>query len=94
MIYRKRTHSALPGGFFILEGEGSKGRMSGFGFGEHIDLRDEQGNRWHGGAERTADETVRYTFRDSTGRTISGVADGGGLVLRDMRGKTWRGFIE
>jgi hypothetical protein len=39
-------------------------------------------------------ESVRYTFRDPNGNTISGVADGFGIILRDRRGKTWRGFIE
>ena len=95
MIYRrKRVHSAIPGGFVSVEEEGSHTRLFGSGFGDHIRLRDEHGNQWRGSAEKSADETVRYTFRDAMGRTISGVADGFGLILRDSHGKMWRGVID
>ena len=95
MIYRKkRVHSSVPGGFFSLEEECSKARLHGSGYGEHIRLRDDYGNVWRGSAEKCADETVRYTFRDALGRTISGMASGCGVTLRDNRGKTWRGFMD
>ena len=95
MIYeKKRVHSTVPGGFFSLEQESSKTRLHGSGYGEHIRLHDEYGNIWHGSAERCADQTVRYTFRDAIGRTISGIGGGFGVMLRDNHGKTWRGFLD
>jgi hypothetical protein len=57
-------------------------------------LRDEYGNVWRGSAERVSEESVRYTFRDANGRTITGVSDSFGIILRDHRGKTWKGFID
>jgi hypothetical protein len=91
---RRRTHSKMPGGFFSFEEEGANTRLYGFGHGDHLRLRDEFGNVWRGTAEKVSEESVRYTFRDANGRTITGVSDSFGLVLRDGRGKTWRGFIE
>jgi hypothetical protein len=93
MIYsKKRVHSSVPGGFISLEEESTKTRLHGFGYGEHIRLHDEYGNVWRGSAEKCADETVRYTFRNAMGRTISGMASACGVTLRDNRGKIWRGF--
>jgi hypothetical protein len=94
IFQRKRVHSKIPGGFFNFEDESSSTRLYGFGYGEHLRLRDEFGNIWRGTAEKVSDECVRYTFRDANGNTISGVSDGLGIVLRDGRGKSWRGFIE
>lgn len=94
MIYkRKRMHDNLPGGFFSFEEESSKTRLFGFGHGDYIRLRDEFGNTWRGCADRSGD-SVRYTFRDANGRTITGVSDTFGIILRDQRGKTWRGFMD
>lgn len=95
MIYRKkRVHTTSPGGFFSLEEERTKARLHGFGFGDHITIRDEFGNLWRGTAERGDDEAVRYTFRNEKGQCISGVSDQVGVVLRDSKGKTWRGFVD
>lgn len=95
MIYtKKRVHSSVPGGFFSLQQESSKARLYGSGYGDDIRLQDEYGNSWRGAAEKCADETVRYTFRDAMGRTISGMAGTCGVLLRDSRGKTWRGFLD
>jgi|HubBroStandDraft_1064217.scaffolds.fasta_scaffold100856_3 hypothetical protein len=91
---RKRTHSKIPGGFFSFEEEGANTRLYGFGHGDHLRLRDEFGNVWRGTAEKVSEESVRYTFRDANGRTITGVSDSYGIVLRDGHGKSWRGFIE
>jgi len=91
---RRRVHSKMPGGFFSFEEEGASTRLYGFGHGDHLRLRDEFGNVWRGTAEKVGEESVRYTFRDANGRTITGVSDSFGLVLRDGRGKCWRGFIE
>ena len=84
----------MPGGFFTFEEEPSKSRLHGYGYGDHIRLRDEYGNVWRGSAENVGDECVRYTFRDANGRTITGVSDSFGYFLRDQRGKTWKGFID
>jgi hypothetical protein len=91
---RRRIHSKMPGGFFNFEEEGTKTRLYGFGHGDHLRIRDEFGNIWRGTAEKVSEESVRYTFRDANGRTITGVSDSFGVVLRDGRGKTWRGFID
>jgi hypothetical protein len=91
---RKTLHSKIPGGFFSFEEEATKTRLYGFGHGEHLQLRDEFGNTWKGSAEKTNDDSIRYVFRDANGRTITGVAEGAGIVLRDGRGKVWRGFID
>ncbi len=91
---RRRVHSKIPGGFFNFEEDSTTTRLYGFGHGDHLRLRDEFGNIWRGTAEKVSDEAVRYTFRDASGRTITGVSDNSGLVLRDGRGKTWRGFID
>ena len=95
VIYRRRKKSrGLAGGWFSLEQERSRSRLSGFGYGDYIRLRDEFGNVWRGSAEEGPDDSVRYRFRDALGRTVTGVSDSFGLVLRDERGKTWRGFVE
>ena len=91
---RKRLHSKVPGGFFSFEEEATTTRLYGFGHGDHIRLRDEYGNIWRGSAEKGVDDSVRYTFRDANGRTITGVTDRSGLILRDEKGRTWRGFID
>ena len=94
MIFKKkRQHSTMAGGFFSFEEEGTRKRLHGFGYGEQIRLHDDYGNVWHGSAEKGADETVHYVFRDAMGRALTGVADGAGVTLRDSKGKTWRGFI-
>lgn len=95
MIFRKRrTHSRSPGGFFNLEDERTKTRLLGFGFGDHITIRDELGNFWRGTAERGEDDSVRYLFRNDKGQCITGVSDQLGVVLRDTKGNTWRGFVD
>jgi len=95
VIYRrKRRNRGFAGGWFTLEQERTKGRLSGFGYGDFIRLRDEFGNVWRGSAEEGPNDTIRYRFRDALGRSVTGVSDTWGLVLRDERGKTWRGFVE
>ena len=68
--------------------------MYGSGYGDFIRLRDEFGNIWRGSAERQADDTVMYRFRDSNGKTISGMSDSWGVILRDEKGNVWRGFVD
>lgn len=95
MIFQKRSRrSGVPSGFYRFESVKSRGVVYGSGEGEFIRLRDEYGNIWRGEAERLADDSVRYRFRDSTGRTISGVSDSYGVILRDDKGNTWRGFVD
>ncbi|MGA3027284.1 MAG: hypothetical protein ABSF98_21200 [Bryobacteraceae bacterium] len=91
---RRRKNRGIAGCWFNLEQERTRSRLSGFGYGEFIRLRDEFGNIWRGSAEEGPDDTVRYRFRDALGRSVTGVSDTWGLVLRDERGKTWRGFVE
>ena len=66
----------------------------GYGEGDYIRLRDEYGNVWMGSAIQEEGNLVRYRFRDDHGRYISGVSDTYGVLLRDDKGKTWKGFID
>ncbi len=95
MIYsRQRKRAHIPGGFFHLEEEKTKTRVHGYGHGDHIKLKDEYGNIWRGSAVRNADNSVVYRFRDSKGRTLSGVSENTVVTLRDEKGNTWKGFID
>ena len=95
MIYRRKgNRSAAPGGYFILEEEASRRRMHGVGFGEYIQLRDEQGTIWKGSAERGDDDIVRYTLRNDSGHTLTGMAAGYGITLRDRNGRIWKGIVD
>jgi hypothetical protein len=93
MLYRRRRArlSRVPGGFYRIE-NGHRS-VSGFGDGEYVRLRDENGAIWRGTAEPQGDDTVRYRFRDSNGNVISGISDRFGILLRDEHGNTWRGFV-
>jgi hypothetical protein len=95
MIYsNQRKRRVLPGGFFHLEEEKTKTRVSGYGVGEHIKLKDEYGNHWFGSAMRQDDNSITYRFRDPRGKTLSGVGHGVVVTLRDERGNTWKGFVD
>ena len=95
MIYgTKRKRSHLPGGYFHLEEEKSKTRVDGYGHGDHIKLKDEYGNVWHGSAVRSDDNSIMYRFRDGHGRTLTGVSDNVVITLRDEKGHTWKGFVD
>ena len=91
---RKRVHTKMPGGYFTFEEESTTTRLYGYGHGDNIRLRDEYGNIWRGSADKGSDDSVRYTFRDANGNTITGVSDTFGIILRDGRGRTFRGFID
>lgn len=94
MIFnRNRTRGSRPGGFFHLQEEKSKTRVSGYGEGDHIKLKDEYGNVWFGSAQVNPDGSITYRFRNEQGRSLSGVAHGHVVTLRDERGHTWKGFI-
>lgn len=90
-IRRRRTTPHGEGCFYQFESV-DHCRAEGFGDGGYVRLRDTDGNVWHGSAERET-EYVRYRFRDGSGRVMTGVADGSGIVLKDDRGITWRGYI-
>jgi len=95
MIYgnqRKRTR--IPGGFFHLEEEKTKTRVSGYGHGDYIKLKDEYGNIWRGSAVRNPDNSIDYRFRNAAGKTLSGVSDNLLVTLRDEKGNIWKGFID
>lgn len=91
---RQKLRSRIPGGFFHLEEERTKTRVSGYGHGDHITLKDEYGNEWLGSASRSDDNSVMYRFRSGSGRTLTGVSDGVVLTLRDEHGSTWKGFVD
>jgi hypothetical protein len=93
MLYRRRRArlSRVPGGFYRIE-NGHRA-VSGFGDGDFVRLRDENGTIWNGTAESQGDDTVRYRFRDNNGNVISGISDRFGILLRDEHGNTWRGYV-
>lgn len=95
MIYRRRrSYSSTPTGFYRFENANSRTGMFGYGDGDFVRLRDEYGNVWNGTADAQSDGMVRYRFRDSSGKFITGISDSFGIVLRDEKGNTWRGFVE
>lgn len=95
MIYRrKRFYSSTPSGFYRFENTRSRSGMTGYGDGDFVRLRDEYGNVWNGMAIAQDDNIIRYNFRDSGGKSISGISDSFGIILRDEKGNTWRGFVE
>jgi hypothetical protein len=95
MIYTKqRKRSRLPGGYFHLEEEKTKTRVSGFGHGDDIKLKDEYGNIWRGSATRADDNSIAYRFRDGRGNSLSGVSSDAVVTLRDAQGNIWKGFID
>ncbi len=92
-INRRRGQSGAKAGYYRIQGNGTQ-FLHGFGDGDFIRLRDEQGREWRGVAE-VFESMIRFRFRDAEGRYISGVSDqGGGIVLRDEKGNTWRGFVD
>ena len=94
MIFtRKREKNKQPGGYFHLQDEKTKTRVSGYGQGDHIKLKDEYGNLWFGSAMRNPDGSIVYRFRDEHGKSLTGVSHGEAVTLRDEHGSTWKGFI-
>ena len=95
MIYSKqRKRTIMPGGYFHLQEESTKARVSGYGYGDNIKLKDEYGNVWRGSAVRNPDNSVVYSFRNSNGQALSGVSEGSVVTLRDEKGRTWKGVID
>jgi hypothetical protein len=93
MIYRRRRgRERSLAGYYHFMGQNQQS-FHGYGDGDVVRIRDEKGNDWTGQAERMGDGSVRYRFRDSKGNSISGIADSMGILLRDTRGNTWRGYI-
>ncbi len=95
MIYgRRRKRSQVSSGTYRFESVSSKATLVGYGDGDFVRLRDEYGNVWTGCAEAQGSDLVRYRFRDDKGNAIAGISDTYGIVLRDAKGKMWRGFLE
>jgi formylmethanofuran dehydrogenase subunit D len=87
MIYhRQRKYKHVSGGFYHLEEEKSKTRVSGYGEGDQIKMKDEYGNTWLGTAERSVDNSIVYRFRGISNNTV--------VTLRDEKGRTWKGFVD
>lgn len=95
MIYqRRRSYGSSPAGFFRFENTKTRFAMVGYGDGDFVRLRDENGTVWNGSADPQTDNIVRYRLRDDRGRSITGISDSYGIILRDETGNTWRGFVE
>jgi hypothetical protein len=92
MLVRRRRRQRVPGGFFRFE-TADRSILFGSGDTDLIRLRDEFGNTWWGVAEDLGENLIRYRFRDDHGNTASGLSDHTGILLRDQRGKTWRGYL-
>jgi hypothetical protein len=94
MVHTTRKRHRQPGGFFHLQEEKTKTRVSGYGHGDFIRLKDEYGNIWLGSAETVADNSIVYRFRDGNGKTLTGISSGLVVTLRDEKGNTWRGAVD
>ena len=94
MSLTKHRRNRQPGGFFHLQEEKTKTRVSGYGHGDYIKLKDEYGNIWLGSAEPNPDNSIVYRFRDGTGKTLTGISSGLVVTLRDEKGNTWRGAVD
>lgn len=95
MIRRRRVRQSqeqAPSGYFHFSNTQHR-TISGFGEGNCVRLKDENGDIWRGMAEVRDDRSVFYRFRNGDGKVISGVSDGYGILLRDERGQTWRGYV-
>jgi hypothetical protein len=90
----KSKNRREAGGYFSLQEEKTKTRVSGYGHGDFIKLRDEYGNVWLGSAETVADNSIVYRFRNGTGQTLTGISSGLVVTLRDEKGNTWRGAVD
>jgi hypothetical protein len=84
----------IPGGFFNLKKISAPRAYLASARGSICGRARRFGNIWRGADEKASGDSVRYTFDDANGRTITELSDSPGLVLRDRRGKTWRGFID
>lgn len=95
MYGRKRRYQsqAAKPAYYRLE-SGNRPVLQGFSDGDIIKLRDEFGREWLGTAEPFDQDMFRLRFRDEKGNPVSGVMDRSGITLRDMKGKTWRGFAD
>ena len=94
MVYnRRRSRTPSPAGFMQFQSSDRSRTVFGFTDGDYVRLRDEFGTVWSGTAERQPDNSIRYRFRDGEGNVISGVSDSFGVILRDDRGHSWRGFL-
>lgn len=69
-------------------------RIYGYGFGDHIKLKDDLGNVWHGSATRQQDDSVEYRFHDEHGKSLTGISHDKAITLRDDHGKIWKGFVD
>jgi hypothetical protein len=57
-----------------------------------VRLRDASGHVWIGYAQQDRGQ-VRYRFSDPRGAVITGVANGGRIVLTDDKGVVWQGSL-
>jgi hypothetical protein len=94
MVTHKNKRTREAGGHFNLQEEKTKTRVSGYGHGDFIKLKDEYGNVWLGSAETVDDNSTVYRFRDGTGKTLIGISSGLVVTLRDEKGNTWRGAVD
>jgi len=94
MAKTKNKQRREAGGYFSLQEEKTKTRVSGYGHGDFIKLKDEYGNVWLGSAEIVADNSIVYRFRNGTGQTLTGISSGLVVTLRDEKGNTWRGAVD
>ena len=80
------------GGYFQLECDRTKERLTGYGFGDSIRLQDNRGIAWRGEA-LTCDSSSTVTLRSDDGRSMRGFLQGTVVSLRDRKGEVWRGYV-
>lgn len=97
MIYeRKRVYASSPGGFYRLQKEGSGKSLFGFGNGSgFVQLSDREGTEWRGQSiPNDVNGGHSFRFQNEKGETLTGISDGQTLMLRDARGRAWKGVID
>ena len=93
-IKRKRRRSL--GNLYQLQQEKSGKPLFGFSHGstDFVQLSDKDGGQWRGSEVETDDTGTRFRFGNDKGDTLSGVANGNAIILRDSKGRVWKGIID
>jgi hypothetical protein len=94
MLYQRKARLRSGGHSLIhLEEEHTKMRVSGYGSGEFVCLKDEYGNTWAGTAYKGEDERTYYHLTDPSGKRMTGVSNEVAVTFRDDLGRNFKGLL-
>ncbi len=95
MLYQRKTRLKSYGqGSIHLEEESSKLRVSGYGNGDFVSLKDEFGTTWAGFSYRGEDNRTYYHVTNPDGKRMTGVANDSSISFRDDSGRLFKGLRE